>query len=161
MGAFDDSEARSPTRNMLGRGIGEARRRIVLLIFLGFFLLLTIVAFRRQDTIKDVVNQSLHRTSNTSSVATPETAVDSATDLKSDTKPATTKTETTTDAKTDAKSDTKTDSKSDMKSGKTSMWGKSKSKGPKLDNGDRTLAPSTLADIHNSTLGVCCTRHSR
>ncbi len=155
MGAFDDTEPRSPTKSMLGRGIGEARRRIVLIMFLAFFLLLTIVAFRRQDTIKDVVNQSLHRTNTTHAVAKPETAADSKTDLMSDTKPDTTNTKTTTDAETSTKADTKTDSKS----GTTSMWGKSKSKGPKLDNGDRTLAPSTLADIHNSTLGVCCTSH--
>jgi hypothetical protein len=125
MGAFDETDARSPTRSMLGRGIGEARRRIVLLIFLAFFLLLTIVALRRQDTIKDVVNHSLHRTSNAPAVEKPEIAVDS-----------------------------KADTKSHLKSGKTSMWGKSNSKGPYLD--DRTLAPSSLADIHNSTLGVWC-----
>ena len=148
MGAFDDIEARSPTRSMLSRGLGEARRRIVLLIFLAFFLLLTLVAFRRQDAIKDVVNQSLHRTNSTASVAKPKPTVDPKADPKSDTKSDTSKTDSSTDAKTNTKPETKTE--------KTSMWGKPKSKGLQLDNGDRTLATNTLADIHNRTLGVRC-----
>lgn len=122
----------------------------MLLIFLAFFLLLTIVAFHRQDAIKDVVNQSLHRTNTTTPVAQPEPPADSKADQKSDTDSDTTKTATT-------KTDTKPSTKADTKTEKTSMWGKSKSKGPKLDNGNRVLAPKSLEDIHNSTLGVSFT----
>lgn len=168
MGAFDDIESPSPTRytSMLGRGMGEARRRIVLLIFLAFFLLLTVVAFRRQDTIKDVVNSSLHRTNTTVPVTKPDTTADTKADLKSDTKSGTTKTESQPSTKPEApaKTDPKPDAISDTKSEKPkSPWSGSASgsKGPKLGNGDRVLAASSVADIHNSSLGVCCSQDYR
>jgi len=156
MGAFDDIEARSSNRysSMLGRGMGEARRRIVLLIFLAFFLLLTVVAFRRQDDIKEVVNSKLHRTNTTTPITKPDATVSSKPDLKEarpSTKP---DLKENTKPKT-PKTDSKTDTKSDMKSEKPSMFGgKSGSKGPKLGNGDRTLAETSLTDIHNTTMGV-------
>lgn len=151
MGAFDDVEARSPTRSMLGRGLGEAKRRIVLIIFIAFFLLLTLVAFRRQDDIKDVVSTSLHRANTTT--PTKSTVSETKASLGSDGKSDTFK----TDSKAAVKSDGKTDTKADTKASKTSIWGgkKAPSQGPKLGNGDRTLAASSIEDIHNSTLGVC------
>jgi hypothetical protein len=141
MGAFDDVESRSPTRytNMLGRGVGEARRRMVLIALLAFFLILTLVGFRRQDTIKDVVNSSLHHNNSTAPavVAKPDTKAD-------------TKTATKADTKTDIKSDKiDSSSKSRLQSDPPTQL-----KGPKLDNGDRTLAPQSLTDLHNSSLGV-------
>lgn len=150
MGAFDDLEGRSPTRSMLGRGLGEAKRRIVLISFIAFFLILTFVAFRRQDDIKDVVNTSLHRANTTSS--TKSSGSETKASLGSDSE-----TNSTTDSKSAVKSDSKTDTKADTTSSKTSIWGgkKAPSQGPKLGNGDRTLAASNVEDIHNSTLGVC------
>ena len=135
MGAFDDIESpRSPTMysSMLGRGLGEARRRIVLICLIAFFLILTLVAFRRQDTIKDVVSKGLHRTTNaTAPVATSDTK----TDLKEDvSKPDPPKSE-----KTQTKPSTPPPSM----------------KGPVLGNGERSLASESLQDIHNSSLGVC------
>lgn len=167
MGDFYDIEARSSNRysSMLGRGLGEARRRIWLLIFLGFFLLLTVVAFRRQDTIKEVVNSRLHPTDSTAPVTEPDTTVDSKPEMKSDTQPSvqpSTKPDVEADSKQDTKPDTsktdsKADTKSDMKSEKPSIWkGKSGSKAPKLGNGDRVLAEQSVTDIHNTTLGVRC-----
>ena len=156
MGAYDDIEARSPNRysSMLGRGMGEARRRIWLLIFLGFFLLLTVIAVRRQDTIKEVVNNKFHPTNNTASLTKPDTTVDSKPDLKSDTQPSS-QPSTKPDPKEDSKQDTKSDTKSNTKSEKPSIWkGKSGKKGLKLGNGDRVLAEQSVTDIHNSTLGV-------
>ena len=164
MGAFDDIEARSSGRysNLLGRGMGEAKRRIVLLIFLAFFLLLTVVAFRRQDTIKDVVNNSLHRTATAMSTKKPDPPADSKPAAQPSTKPESKSESTSEKTKTEGKSESKTDSKSDMKSEKPS---KSKAgsvlKSPKLGNGDRTLEASSLAAIHNSTLGVGYTHAER
>ena len=172
----DVESSRSPTRSMLGRGIGEARRRIVLIIFLAFFLSLTVLAFRRQDTIKDVVNSRLHgpSTTTTTTGTKPETSVGSKPDLKSEikpdttqieekpetspteTKPATSQASTKPDAKEEVKSDPKSNTKSETKTDKSKSKSKTESgkKGPKLGNGDRVLAASSVADIHNTTLGV-------
>ena len=135
MGAFDDIESRSPTRysGMLGRGVAEARRRIVLLCLVAFFLILTLVAFRRQDTIKEVVSKGLHRNTNsTVPVAQPDTK----TGLKEDV------------SKPDSKSD-----KTETSDPKPSTQPPS-IKGPVLGNGERSLAQESLQDIHNSSLGV-------
>ena len=166
MGAFDDLEARSSNRysGMLGRTMGEARRRIVLLTFLVIFLLLTVLAFRRQDTIKEAVNSRLHHgTSTTTPVTKPDVTLQSKPDVKTEAQPSTkpdvkpiTKPDTTkADSKPDAQPTSKTETKPDTKSEKPSIFkGKSGSKNLKLGNGDRTLADSTVADIHNTTLGV-------
>ena len=149
MGAFDDIEAKgssSPTRfSMLGRGIGEARRKFFLFALLAFFLLLTFVAFRRQDKIKDIVDQSFHRSNATAAVSKP--------DLKPDSK---------SDPKSDPKSDSKLQSeqsKSRLKPETSSSYGQ----GPVLAtaNGDRYLAKSSLNDIHNTSLGVCYFQQSK
>ena len=152
-----ESSPHSPTRSMLGRGINEARRRIVLIVFLAFFLVLTLVAFRRQDTIKDVVNSKLHglSTITTTTGTKAETAADTKADLKSDTpetKPATSQPSTKPDSKDDVKSESKPETKTDKsKSQPKKETGK---KGPKLGNGDRVLSAENVADIHNTTLGV-------
>ena len=166
MGGYDDLEGRPSNR--YSTMLGAARRRIVLLIFLAFFLVLTLVAFRRQDTIKEVVNSRLHPTSTEEPATKPDVTAHPKPDVKSEAKPSTipdskpdnkqdNKEDNKGDQKTETKPDTKTDTKSDMKLGKPSIFrGKSGSKNLKLGNGDRTLADSTVADIHNTTLGVCC-----
>ncbi|KAK3176007.1 hypothetical protein OEA41_007329 [Lepraria neglecta] len=115
---------------MLGRGLGEARRRIVLICLIAFFLILTLVGFRRQDTIKDVVSNGLHRTTDATA---PVAMSDTKTDLKEDvSKPDPPKSE-----KTQTKPSTPPPSM----------------KGPVLGNGERSLASESLQDIHNSSLG--------
>lgn len=134
MGGFDDVESHSPTRyaSMLGRGVGEARRRIVLVGILAFFLLLTLVAFRRQDTIKDVVSKGLHRTANTTaSFPKPDTQAD----LKENTKPK--------DTTSGEKYTSNPSSKPDV------IY-----QSPVLGNGERSLTQESLEDLHNSSLGV-------
>ncbi len=117
---------------MLGRGVGEARRRIVLVGLLALFLLLTLVAFRRQDTIKDVVSKGLHRTANTTaSVPKPDTQAD----LKENTKPKGTR--------FGEKYTSNPSSKPDV------IY-----KSPVLGNGERSLTQESLEDLHNSSLGV-------
>ena len=146
MGPFDDIEARgSPTRfsSMLGRGVGEARRRIALIVFLAFFLVLALVAFRRQGSIKDIVSSTYHRSKSTISAAPPTTE----SDLYLSTNP---------DVNSGSKSDAKPDSKSDSKSTSRLNPAPGSSKGPVLAtaNGDRSLAPGHLQDLHNRSLGV-------
>ena len=139
MGGFDDVESHSPTRysSMLGRGVGEARRRIVLVGLLALFLLLTLVAFRRQDTIKDVVSKGLHRTANaTTSLPKPDTQ----TDLKENTEP---------------KDTTASEKFTSNPSSKPAVIYKS----PVLGNGERSLTQESLEDLHNSSLGVCRVSH--
>ena len=136
MGAFDD-ESQSPTRysSMLGRGVGEARRRIVLICLIAFFLILTLVAFRRQDTIKEVVGKGIHRAP---AVPAPVATSDTKTDLQDHA----------------SKADTQKSEKAKSKPSKP----QTQYKGPVLGNGERTLAQESLQDIHNSSLGVRC-RH--
>lgn len=155
MGAFDDVESRSPTRSMLGRGMGEARRRIVLLIFLAFFLILTIVAFRRQDDIKEVVNNRLKSNTNTASTLAAEKGIKKP-EVTAAANTAETQPSTKPDATISSVAATKTTAKADSKKGKSSSNANTQTgKGPKLGNGDRVVPPSNIADIHNSTLGVC------
>ena len=44
-----------PIPNMLGRGMGEARRRITVLLLLGAILIMSLFAFRRQDEIGEII----------------------------------------------------------------------------------------------------------
>ena len=134
MGGFDDVESHSPTRysSMLGRGVGEARRRIVLVALLASFFLLTLVAFRRQDTIKDVVSKGLHRPANaTASLEKQDTQAD----LQEITKPK--------DASLGEKYTSDPSSKPEV------IY-----KSPILGNGERSLTQDTLEALHNSSLGV-------
>lgn len=134
MGVFDDVESHSPTRysSMLGRGIGEARRRIVLVGLLAFFFLATIVAFRRQDTIKEVVSKGLHRTANaTASLTRPHTQAD----LQENAEPK--------DTRFGEKYTSDPSSKPDV------IY-----KSPVLGNGERSLTQDSLEAVHNSSLGV-------
>ena len=132
MGAFDDVES-PPTRysGMLGRGVGEARRRIALIGLLVFFLILTLVAFRRQDTIKDVVSKGIHRTAESTTTAT--------------------KPDTTANSKEVKKPNTKVGGKysSNPKSPPSPLYSS-----PILGNGERSLTQESLQDIHNTSLGV-------
>ena len=70
MGAYDEVP-RSPTiipLSMLGRGIGDARRKIMLIILLAGIVTMSLVAFRRQDQIGDMIQTSKsHWTNATSS----------------------------------------------------------------------------------------------
>lgn len=108
-----------------------------MIALLAFFLLLTLVAFRRQDTIKDVVSNGLHRNNSMASVVVA--------DIKANTS-ADTKTNPTTDSKFD-----ETDSTSIARLQSDPPI---ELKGPKLDNSDRILAPRSLTDLHNRSLGV-------
>ena len=117
---------------MLGRGVGEARRRIALVGLLALLLLLTLVAFRRQDTIKDVVSKGLHRTANaTASFSKP----DKQADLQEHTEPKDTRFGEIYTSKPSSKPDV--------------IY-----KSPVLGNGERSLTQESLEDLHNSSLGV-------
>ena len=117
---------------MLGRGVGEARRRIVLVGLLAFFFLLTLVAFRRQDTIKGVVSKGLHHTANaTASFAKQDTQAD----LQENTKPK--------DASFGEKYTSDPSSKPEV------IY-----KSPVLGNGERSLTQDSLEALHNTSLGV-------
>ena len=134
MGGFDDVESHSPTRysSMLGRGVGEARRRIVLVALLAFFFLVTLVAFRRQDTIKDAVSKGLHGTANaTTSLEKQATQAD----VQKSTEPK--------DASLGQKYTSDPSSKPEV------IY-----KSPVLGNGDRSLTQDSLEALHNSSLGV-------
>lgn len=150
MGAFDDIESHSPTRytSMLGRGVGEARRRIMLIALLALFLILTLVAFRRQDTIKEVVNSSFHRNNSTApvTVVKPDTKADTKTDSQA---------ATSTNTQAELEQEEKPDEIDSTSKARLQSDPPQQRKGPKLDNGDRTLAPQSLTDLHNRSLGVC------
>ena len=136
MGAFD-VESHSPTRysSMLGRGVGEAKRRIVLVGLLALLFILTLVAFRRQDTIKEVVSKGLHRTANaTASLTKPDTQPDLKEDKES----------------TESKSSRFGEKYTSNPSSKPDVIYKS----PVLGNGERSLTQESLEDLHNSSLGV-------
>ena len=142
MGAFDDIEAsrpRSPVFNMLGRGVGDARRKITLIVLLGCFLIISLVAFRRQEQIKDIIQDQTNQWSN---VTVHET--------KPVTKPAEPSLEeqggrTVTPA--DKPSTTAEKSKTPLSEKKPVA------PGPEL--GDRSLPDANLIALRNETLGVC------
>ena len=141
MGAFDDIESHSQIRrsNLLGRSIGEARRRVVLVALFVGFLILSLLAFRRQDTIKEVVHNSFHRNNHTALLGStrPGNAVSASSgsdigDVRD-----------VTLGKTDSTSNSRLQSELP-----------DQPEGLKLDNGDRVLAPQSMRDLRNTSLGV-------
>lgn len=137
MGAFYDLEAPlspQPPRqsSMLSRGLNEARRKIVLLALLGCLIVLTLAGFRRQDQIREMLDDQIEWTNNTASTVRSNSkyAAAHAADVVSSTKES---------------------------NGKSNDLTKQKhmAKGPVLGNGKRSLSPTSLGNIRNRTLGVC------
>ena len=52
---------------MIDRGVGAARRKVMLLVLLGGFLVISFVAFRRQDQIGDIIETQKHSWTNINS----------------------------------------------------------------------------------------------
>jgi len=138
MGVFDDVEAsrpNSPSYPVMTRGFGEARRKVVLLVLLGCFLVLTLVAFRRQDQIADIIEDQRSQWSNTTaSLTKSESHKEEA------------------DGEKPSQGPHKHAEKPPKSHSKTTV-----AKGPTLGNGDRSLADSNLVALRNETLGVCST----
>ena len=125
---------------MFGRGVGEAKRRIVLVGVLALLFIFTLVAFRRQDAIKEVVSKGLHRTANATVSLT-----------KPDTQPDLTENKEIPESKSSRlgeKYTSKPSSKPDV------IY-----KSPVLGNGERSLTQESLEDLHNSSLGVSQALH--
>lgn len=170
MGAFDDVEAsrpRSPTLNMMGRGPGDSRRRLMLLILLGGFLLVSLVAFRKHDDIGDMIETQTHAWSNSNAtyLKPAEKEVEKPAAASKEDAGQATKKKPAPPSKEDAENGTKdikaaTDdivgkadkaTKTPEKPIKPSTETKPVLPGPKL--GDRKLSDSSLIGVRNQTLG--------
>lgn len=169
MGAFDDIESHRPSSpsfpKMLGRGMGDARRRIVLLVLVASFLIFSLAAFKKHDQIGDMIDNKAHAWSDS---YTPESAYPSedpvveskpskplSTGVAKPKKPLeeeeeeekvakkveTTKEEVTADQ-------TSTHSEESEKEGTK----KPTDAGPHI--GERTLSDISLGELRNKTLGV-------
>ena len=153
MGAFDDNveASRLPTSaySMMDRGIGAARRKILLLILLGGFLFLSLLAFRRHDDIGSLVDtqrQSWANITIPSSITSDKTSAKSPTHHKV--------------ADEDEPDVEETSRFTEKKKEKPQAKLHSLAPGPHM--GDRTLSNSSLLGVRNETLGVrassimCC-----
>ena len=148
MGAFDDVESsrpRSPALNMLGRGVGDARRKVVLLILLAGVLIISFTAFRRHDQIKDIISDQRQSWS-TDVPAKPGIAKP---DIASH-KPA----EPSTEEKGSRLSPpiVEKPSHSQEKTKKPVSGKGDVATGPSI--GDRSLSAASLMDVRNESLGV-------
>ena len=164
MGLLDERDAsqpRSPSFNMLDRGVGAARRKVMLLILLGGFLIISLVAFRRQDQIGDIIETQRHSWHNTTAsyTETDESLVEKPSRLAPEEK---TGSEDEKDVEEDSKDSYRKPSIIASISSKSSKAKEDAKKaltdkhpiapGPRL--GDRKLSDSSLVDVRNETLGV-------
>lgn len=137
MGAIYDLEAplspQSPRQStMLRRGLNEARRKVMLLASLACLIVMTLAAFRRQDQIREMLDDQRHGWINGTTYMALSTTRDAATNPAA------------------ARSPSKDlDSKS-----KAHVKQKHMAKGPVLGSGQRSLSTTNLMDLRNRTLGV-------
>ncbi|KAL9102626.1 MAG: hypothetical protein Q9163_002241 [Psora crenata] len=140
MGAFDDVEAsrtHSSAFNMLGRGIGEVRRKtLLLLVLLGGFLILSLLAIRRQDRIKDIIQDQKHQWTN---ITPPQTS------------PIVTPAEPSTEEQWGGAVAPKKPSRPQEKTKTPTSEKEPVAPGPRF--GDRSLSDASLIDLRNETLG--------
>ena len=147
MGAFDDGDndlessprSRSSSFNMLGRGLGDARRKIILLLLLGGFFILSLVAFRRQEQIKDIIEDQRQHWTNTPLPAT-----------KSIIKPA----EPSAIEEQDDRNDSVVDKQSPSVGEQKKPLSEKRPVLPGPRSRDRSLSDASLVDLRNETLGV-------
>ena len=165
MGAFDDIESHRPSSpsfpNMLRRGMGDARRKIILLALVACFLIFSLAAFKKHDQIGEMIDTKAHAWSDS---YTPESSYPSedpdpstplGTGVAKAKKPLEGKVEQeeVEEKKEAVKEKTtagKTSTHSEEAKEKTSN--KPTDAGPHI--GDRTLSDTSLEELRNETLGV-------
>lgn len=164
MGAFDEVP-RSPTvipRGMLGRGIGEARRKVMLLILLGGIVVMSLIAFRRQDEIGSMIQTQKSHWSNVTEgyYDKMQSAEESAEEMSipdppddGDRRLNETKTDTKTKTKTKTQTHGNEDSSAKQKEAKVSSTA-TEGWGPGPTMGERVLKDSNREQLRNETLGV-------
>ena len=170
MGAFDDIESHRPGSpsfpKMLGRGMGDVRRRIILLAVVACFLIFSFAAFKKHEQIGDMIDTKAHAwsDSSTSEVSYPsgDLAVDSTppqplgTGIAKAKKPLKEKVEKE-EEEVEEKEATKEKSAAAETSTHAEEAKKETSKkptdpGPHI--GERSLSDTSLEELRNETLGV-------
>lgn len=174
MGAFDDIESHRPSSpsfpKMLGRGMGDARRKIILLALVACFLIFSFAAFKKHEQIGDMIDTKAHAWSDSytpeSSYSSEDPAVESdpskplGTDIAKAKKPLKEKVEKVEeeekevgekkDAAKEKTAAAKTPTHSEEAEKETSK--KPTDAGPHI--GERSLSDTSLEELRNETLGV-------
>ena len=174
MGAFDDIESHRPSSpsfpKMLGRGMGDARRKIILLALVACFLIFSFAAFKKHEQIGDMIDTKAHAWSDSytpeSSYPSEDPAVDSnpsqplGTGVAKAKKPLKEKVEKVEEEEEEVEEQKEVakekiaaaETPAHSEEAKKEVSKKPTDPGPHI--GDRSLSDTSLEGLRNETLGV-------